>query len=142
MVRRPRPHRVEPRPVRSQVVHDEEAAGLEEADDEVLVLLGRVLEAAAVEEDEPERASRREEVAPVAHEELDVRERREMLGGDRRALGVYLRGDDTLRHAGHGSRTLAERGPGFRDAAAGREHGEQALHLRDGRAATGHVLGA
>jgi hypothetical protein len=44
-------------------------------EDDIAALLRRVLEAAAVQEDEPERAPRRQQLAPVTDQQLDVRVR-------------------------------------------------------------------
>ena len=85
---RPGADRVELGTAGSQVVQDEQAAGLEQVEDEVAALLGRVLEAAAVEEEQPEWSARREQLAPVADEQLDVRVRAEAL----RRRSLHVRG--------------------------------------------------
>jgi hypothetical protein len=134
----PRANGVESRPVGREVVHDEEAAGLEQVEHEIAVLLGRVLEAAAVEEHELEWPARRQELQPVPDEELDVRVPGEPLRRDLRPLRVELDRDDAARRPRHRLGALAEGRPCLGDAPPGREDSEESLHLRNRRPAVGH----
>ena len=130
---------VERRGARRQVVQHREAAGCEQPDDELAVLLRAQL-LRRVEEDEIERRLRRQQLAPVSGEHVNVPVVPEELGDRSGALVVQLNRED--RHAGR----QTGREPGGTDAAAGpdlcnppaaaraREHVEQLTHLPDARA--------
>jgi len=111
----------------------------EEAEDELAALDRRPLEVAGVMEEEFEGSTRREKFLPLAHEELDVRERAQSILGDRRALGVALDGHDAPRRRRHRRRALAERRPGFAYPLPHGEHGQELLHLAKRGAAVRHA---
>lgn len=116
------------------VVLDEEAAGLDEGEDGVPLLVGQRPEP-AVHEHEPERPAAVQPFEGVALEQLDVGEPRQALARDRDALGVSFDGDHRTRGLGQERRGLAEGGAHLRDVASCREGAQQRLHLGDrGRA--------
>ena len=105
-----------------------------------VVLLGALLDASGVEEEEVEGRSRRKEFLPAALEQLDVRQASQPFTRDLDAVGVDLDRDDALRCPRHGGSTLSECGAGFCATPRRGELHENELHLRDRRAAGRHSL--
>ena len=134
MTKEERPNRVlRRRPSRPQVILDDESARRHELDG-----VGRFGEVATVEEDEPERPERRQNVAPVADEELHDAKAAQALGRDRRPFRIVLDRYDRGGRRGHRGRCFAECRPDLRAAATGREDCEQSLDLGQRRPAARH----
>ncbi len=103
-------------------------------------LVRRALEVAGVVEDQTVGAARRQQLQPVADEELHVLEPLQPRGSDRRTLGIPLDGHHAQCGLCHGLGPGSESGSRLGDPPPRGEHGEQPLDLGYRRAAAGHCL--
>jgi hypothetical protein len=137
MAEQPRPDRVRPGEAGRHVVLHEQPAGSEQVERELALAVGIVPPAARVEKDELERPVRGQRLAPVALDELDIRQAGEALAGDPGSPGVEFGGDKRRGRGRDRLGALAERRPQLGAALPGREDGQQALDLRKGGTAAG-----
>ena len=86
---------------------------------------------AAVREHRVERRALRQVVAPIAGEELDIREPAETVGRDRDPVEIELHRHERARRRGHRRRALSEGRADFRTSLAGGQNRQHALHLRE-----------
>jgi hypothetical protein len=127
------PHGVGAFAIRIEVVFDDEPTGNDEID-----RFGRLLEAAAVEEEQVERCALRKMIAPIAREQLDVREATETVRRDRHPVRIELDRHERSRSRRQSRRALAERSSDFGTTLAGGQHGEQAPYFWQRGASPGH----
>ncbi len=77
-------------------------------------------------------------IAPIAREQLDVRETPEPVGGDRQPVGVELDRHERSRGRRQSSRAFSERSSDFGTTLAGGQHGEKASPFWQRGASPGH----